>query len=109
MIGSIIFLLLLIGVLYWEYNLSRSAKLFKEWQEIEPETYNALCKNSKMYPSFIIYKIISNNQYGEIHSNKIRKELLAIDEKQAKINVLKMYVFVLYILVVLLVSVLLKS
>ncbi len=109
MSSFLFFVLLLIGTLYWEYKLSRAAKLLKKIHKEEPETYELLCKSRILSPSLILQRIIGNNQYGQIRSDKLRKELLYLDEKQAKYNVVKMYVFVIYILGILLVSALLKS
>ena len=99
MASIIIMSLILIVFLYWEYNLSRSVKLFKALQKKEPETYNLLCKDKFLYPSLTIKGIIANNQYNEIKTDALRQELLDIDKKQSKYPLIIMCVFVIYLLI----------
>jgi hypothetical protein len=80
----IVLFLALIAFLYWEYNFGRAAKLFKSIKSEEPETYNSLCNKSVFYPSLIIKGIIAQNQYTQIKSDKLKQELLNIDNTEAK-------------------------
>ena len=95
--------LILVGYLYWEYNLSRSVKLFKELERKEPETYDLLCKGKYLYPSLTIKGIIARNQYNKIKTDELRKELLDIDKKQSKYTTIVIYIFVFYLIIKLLI------
>ena len=96
-----IWFLLLIGILYWEYRLSRAARFFADLKMKEPETYKALHGGSRLPPSVILNGIIANNQYGKIKADDIKKELLDIDFQRAKYAVMKMYLFVVFVLIAL--------
>ena len=102
MTALLIFVALLI-YLYWESNYSRTAKLLKSIKNIEPETYKELFNGKKLFPGYLLYKIIVNNQYHKIKDLELKKELLRIDEKQAKFQAYKMYAFVLFILLTLII------
>lgn len=88
----------------WEHKYSRPAKLFSSLKEQEPDTYDILCKGRSLFPSITIKAIIANNQHQIIKDPEIKRELLAIAEKQAKRQVITMLGFVLYILLMLLIS-----
>ena len=101
MISITIWALILIGVLYWAYRLSRPAKFFVKLKKEEPETYELLHRGSRLPPGAILNGIIANNQYGIIQSARLKKELLDIDSGNAKYAVISMYVFVACILITL--------
>lgn len=98
-----IWLLLLIGALYWEYRLSRTARFFADLKKEEPETYKVLHGDSRLPPSAILSGIIANNQYGKIKADGLKKELLDVDSQRAKYAVMKMYAFVVFILITLII------
>lgn len=99
MTSIVVMILLLIIFLVWEYNFSRSAKLFKALRINEPETYDSLCKGKLLYPSLTIKGIIANNQFNEIKSVELRRELLDIDESESKHSVILIYIIIAYLLI----------
>lgn len=77
------------------------ARFFAVLKKKEPEAYKVLHGGSRLPPSVIFNGIIANNQYGEIKADDVKKELLDIDSQRAKYTVMKMYLFVVFVLITL--------
>ena len=95
--------LLFIGVLYWEYKLSRPAKFFIELKKEEPDAYDLIHRGSVLPPGAIFKGMIANNQHMKIKSERLKEELLSIDSGNARYAVMSMYLFVAFVLVSLLI------
>jgi hypothetical protein len=95
---------LLVGALYaaWDYKLSKASKILRQLHELEPEIYDSLHGNPKLFPSASINAIITNGSYLKIKSKSLKAEILAINSEQQRYVLWPIILFVGLILISLL-------
>jgi len=80
----IIFILLAIIILIWDFKFSRASKALSQLKHSEPDVYAMLYGKSVLPPSSSINGVIARGLYQNIKSKSLKDEILAINEKSQK-------------------------
>lgn len=81
---AIVFVLIAIFILVWDFKFSRASKALSQLKHSEPEVYATLYGKLVLPPSSIINGIIARGLYQNIKSKPLKDEILAINEKSQK-------------------------
>ena len=81
---SMVFILIAVLILIWDFKFSRASKAIKCLKDSEPDVYSMLYFKSVLPPSSNIGGIIVRGLYQNIRSKPLKDEILAINERSQK-------------------------
>ena len=81
---SMVFILIAVLILIWDFKFSRASKAIKWLKDSEPDVYSMLYFKSVLPPSSNIGGIIVRGLYQNIRSKPLKDEILAINERSQK-------------------------
>lgn len=102
---SLIFLLIAVLILTWDYKFSRASKVLYQLKTKEPDVYNKVYGKTILPPSSSISDIVTRGLYLKIQTPSLKEEVLAINKISNKYALWPYALLVGYIFLILIVGV----